>query len=203
MRKIAVNLLVTAAVLAQGAALLTSAKATYLLRYEEVGADVIAEGSGSLDLTDLNLIHSGGLASCFGAWPSQGLACVGPLSIAVDTYQGFVGPTSFGSGGLHLATSGSGDFTGIVPLAGNLHPPGGYISGDALFGEATFAGADFQDLGLTPGTYIWSWGNGPHADTFTVEIGVPEPSTWALLLAGLGALGLVGHRRTRKARPIG
>jgi hypothetical protein len=75
---------------------------------------------------------------------------VGPLSIPGDTYQGFVGPTSFGPGGLQLATSGSGDFTGIVPLPGNLHPPGGYTSGDASFGELTFANTDFQELGLTP-----------------------------------------------------
>jgi hypothetical protein len=42
-----------------------------------------------------------------------------------------------------------------------------------------------------------------HADTFTVQVGVPEPSSWALLLAGFGALGLVGYRRTRKAEALG
>jgi PEP-CTERM motif len=82
-------------------------------------------------------------------------------------------------------------------------PPGGYISGDWLSGEATFAGADFEDLGLTPGTYVWSWGAGLHADTFTVQIGVPEPSTWAILMVGFGGVGLVGYRRTRKATAIG
>jgi hypothetical protein len=44
---------------------------------------------------------------------------------------------------------------------------------------------------------------GPHADTFTVQIGVPEPSTWALLLTGFGTLGLVGYRRTRKFQANG
>ena len=44
---------------------------------------------------------------------------------------------------------------------------------------------------------------GPHADTFTVRIGVPEPSTWALLLTEFGTLGLVGYRRTRKFQAIG
>ena len=128
---------------------------------------------------------------------------MGPLSILGDTYQGFVGPTNFGPSDLQLARSESGDFTSIVPLPGNLHPPSGYISGDSLFGEVTFANSDFTSLGLTPGTYVWSWGAGAHADTFTVQIGVPEPSTWALLLAGFGGLGLVGSRRTRKARAIG
>jgi hypothetical protein len=42
-------------------------------------------------------------------------------------------------------------------------------------------------LGLTPGTYDWTWGTGNHADRFTVQIGpaatgVPLPkSAWAAL----------------------
>ena len=43
----------------------------------------------------------------------------------------------------------------------------------------------------------------PHADTFTVQIGVPEPSTWALLLTEFGTLGLIGYRRSRKAQAAG
>jgi len=30
---------------------------------------------------------------------------------------------------------------------------------------------------------------------------VPEPSTWALLLSGFGALGVAGWRRSRRALP--
>ncbi len=163
-------------------------------QYEEVGADVIAEGSGSLDLTDLTLTRSGDATSCFGVVAAQGLACVGPLSIPADTYQGFVGPTSFGSGGLHLATSGAGDFTGIVPLVGNLHPPGGYMSGDSLFGEATFAGADFEDLGLTPGRLRLELGR-RRARRY-----VYGPGRRARAL-DLGALG-GGTRRPRTGRPL-
>ena len=198
MRKQALNLRVAAAVMGQGVAITTSAEAAHVINYQEVGADVIATGSGSLDVTDLKFVESDAAGTCSEIDPSQGFACT------VDTYQGFAGPTSFGPGGIHVATSGSGDFTGIVPLAGNLHPPGGYTSGHSLFGGMTLANTNFQDLGLTPGTYVWSWGTGPDADTFTVQVGAPEPSTWALLLAGFGALGLVGwDRGTRKAEAIG
>jgi hypothetical protein len=202
MRKQALNLLVAAAIMGQGIAITTSAKAAYLLKYEEVGADVIAKGSGSVDKTDLSFVGSG-VGSCFEVNGLFALACVGPHSIDIDTYRGFVGPLSFGPGQNNLATSGSGDFTGIIGRSGFLDLPGGYVSKAMLVGEASFANSDFQDLGLTPGTYVWSWGTGSDADTFTVQIGVPEPSTWALTLAGFGALGLVGYRRTRKAQAIG
>jgi hypothetical protein len=35
----------------------------------------------------------------------------------------------------------------------------------------------------------------------TIAAGVPEPSTWAMMLTGFVGLGYVGHRR-RKAGPL-
>lgn len=56
----------------------------------------------------------------------------------------------------------------------------------------TFANRTFATLGLTQGTYIWNWGSGANADTFTLNIGsaaVPEPLTilGAATAAGFGA----------------
>jgi hypothetical protein len=36
----------------------------------------------------------------------------------------------------------------------------------------------------------------------TVFAVIPEPSTWAMMLLGLGGLGLAGYRTSRKARSI-
>ena len=55
-----------------------------------------------------------------------------------------------------------------------------------------FAGQTFASIGLSPGTYAWTWGSGIDADSFTVEIGpaVPEPAS--ALSVGIG---LIGHCR--------
>jgi hypothetical protein len=57
----------------------------------------------------------------------------------------------------------------------------------------TWNSATFASLGLTPGTYVWTWGSGIHADSFTLQIGptngVPETgSTIALMLGAVGTL---------------
>lgn len=68
------------------------------------------------------------------------------------------------------------------------------MSNGATWLDETFAG-----LGLTPGTYVWTWDSG--ADSFTLEIGqTPLPAAFPLFATGLGAMGLLGWRRKRKAQ---
>jgi hypothetical protein len=55
-------------------------------------------------------------------------------------------------------------------------------------------------LGVTPGTYVWTWGS--DADqSFTLEIGpvaTPLPAALPLFACGLGALAFIGKGRKRK-----
>jgi hypothetical protein len=64
----------------------------------------------------------------------------------------------------------------------------------------TFNNATFVSLGVTPGTYIWTWGTGPNQN-FTLQIGpttVPDHgSTVAMLMLALVAL--FGASRLRLA----
>jgi hypothetical protein len=79
-----------------------------------------------------------------------------------------------------------------------------YVSGDGLSDTMTFDNATFATLGVTPGTYKWTWGAVPGVatgdDSFTLQVGVPEPSTWAMMALGFGGLGLAAFRRSAKQR---
>jgi len=75
----------------------------------------------------------------------------------------------------------------------------GYVSGNPLSDTSTYNNATFASLGVTPGTYVWTWGTGTHADSFTLQIGpaaVPEPASLTVLALGLAGLGMA--LRTRR-----
>jgi len=156
------------------------AQAGYVATLEEVGSDVIATGGGPLDL--LGLSSLGLNADQAGMLPLFGTINTGPAPPNVTptaAYGGITGPTSFGSGGLLLfADSGSGDLVGVHGHTGILVVPDGYISGDPLSDTSTYLNQTFAALGVTPGTYVWSWGDGENQN-FTLQIGpvaVPEPA---------------------------
>jgi hypothetical protein len=187
---------------ALGAALLLglpSAEAGYVVTLEQVGGDVVATGSGPLDLRGLSSL---GLdADQAGMLPLFGTIITGPAppNITPTTaYAGISGPTSFGSGGVLLfADSGSGDLVGVHGNTGILVVPDGYVSGDPLSNTATYLNRTFATLTVTPGTYEWTWGTGENQN-FTLTIGpilVPEPASAALLGAALAGLLLAGTIR--------
>ena len=73
---------------------------------------------------------------------------------------------------LRSANTGSGDFVGIQVLwdgHGILIVPQGYVSGAALSDSMTFNNATFASLGVTPGTYVWTWGTGLANQNFTLH----------------------------------
>ena len=75
--------------------------------------------------------------------------------------------------------------------------PPGYLSGAALSDSMTFNNATFASLGVTPGTYLWSWGTGLPNQNFTLIIGgvgAPDGGSTVSLL-GFALLGLVALRR--------
>jgi hypothetical protein len=80
-----------------------------------------------------------------------------------------------------------GDLVGVIGAFGQLDVPVGYVSDGVLSDTSTYAGKTFTSLGVTPGTYKWTWGTGTNQNS-TLDIGtaVPEPSTWAMMLLGLG-----------------
>ncbi|HEX5327186.1 MAG TPA: hypothetical protein VFW75_11005 [Acetobacteraceae bacterium] len=188
------------AVLVIGVGLSASpARAGYTVSLSQQGSNVVATGSGTIDLTGLTPNGSG--ISEGGVGPLHGEINTGPASfVGVSWDTGYTGPTSFGSGGELPASSGSGDTVGIGAFGVDLVVPSGYVSGSALSDTSTYDNQTFASLGVTPGSYVWTWGRGATADSFTLQIGaasVPEPSGAALLALPLGLLMLFGARRRR------
>jgi hypothetical protein len=174
------------------ATLCSRADASLLITIDQVGSNVVATGSGSLDLTDLSEGIPGSID--FGiVGANNGVLVVGPQFLGVvDVYTGISGPSSFGGGSGHQASSGSGGPLGVFGGAPELFVPTAYVSGSALSGTATWDAATIDSLGLTRGIYTYTWGTGAHTDRLTINIGaVPEPSTLVLssiaAIAGLGA----------------
>ena len=168
----------------------------YTVTLEQMGANVVATGSGPINLTGLDFGNSTSTPALVAA--ASGLIQTGPTtSPLVDQYVGFTGPPSFGSGGFHFANTGSGDFVGINADGGVIVVPHGYVSGDPLSSTATWDNASFASLGVTPGTYVWHWGTGLPNQNFTLIIGgvgVPDGGSTVCLL-GFGLLGLTALRR--------
>jgi hypothetical protein len=106
-----------------------SAQAGYVLTLTQQGSNVIASGSGALDLTGLSLNSAGDTVQA-GMNPAFALINTGPTSATtVDLYNGITGPTSFGSGFFTPASNGSGDAVAIQGFDDILIVPGGYVSG--------------------------------------------------------------------------
>jgi VPDSG-CTERM motif len=167
----------------------------YTVTLEQIGSNVVATGSGPINLTGLTLSFPGAISGAV-VFASVGQIETGPASALVDGYTGFAGPTSFGSGGLFFPNTGSGDFVGLdatgVPF---IAVPQGYVSGAALSDSMTFNSATFASLGLTPGTYKWTWGTGLPNQNFTLVIpAVPDGGSTVSLL-GFALLGLAALRR--------
>jgi hypothetical protein len=176
-----------------------SAQAGYIVYLTEQGSDVVATGSGAIDLTGLT---DQGPAQDRGALvPESATIITGPLS-PDEYYTGLTGPTNFGSGFGAVASSNTGDIVGIgfgylgTVYYDLLSVPENYVSGAPLLDTATYANETFSTLGATPGTYEWTWGTGANQN-FTLVIGTaaPEPSTWAMMLLGFAGLGFAGYRR--------
>jgi hypothetical protein len=170
-----------------------------------VGANVVATGSGTLDIKDLTF--SGFDSYTFPADIQSGWGVIRTGSGSETQYftNMFAGPTSFGSDMLDtFANSSSGDYVGIFPETptGTVQVPEGYISGSSLSSTATWDNQTFDTLGVTVGTYTWTWGSGADADSFTLDIvdPVPEPSSLLLVLAlGLVFAGIM-HKRLQTAQ---
>jgi len=173
------------------------AQAGFIVTLEQVGPNVVATGSGAIDLTGLT-----SFGSAFASpemYPAHGIMGTGP-SGSVDVYAGSSGPASFGPGFGGFPSTTSGDSVFLEDFGLGIDVPQGYISGTSLSSGATYSGT-LASLNVTPGTYEWTWGAGPDQN-FTLDAVAPavpdSGSTFGLLFVSL--LALLGALRFRSLR---
>ena len=174
---------------------------------ESVHAQVelnIYESGSNVIATDYGEVSLAGLSLSYGDFPyyqrinaTNGIAAVGGSNVLTDVYSGSISGGSLGSGQNDFnANSSSGNIFGVYGHSFILVPYG-YVSGSVLSGTSTFTNVSLASMGLSLGTYHFSWGGATdQAATVNVET-VPEPSSYALF--GLGALALVVVYRGRLA----
>jgi hypothetical protein len=173
------------------------ARGAVVITIGEQGPNVVLVGSGTLNTDALTLLV-GGYASAV-LQPNIAQFIGGSTFSLVSAYEGVIGPASIGpSSVLYTADVSGGHLVGVI---GGSSPavllvPEDYVSGSALASNATFTGHGLASLGLAEGSYVWTWGSGPTADSLTLNV-IPESSTALITFLGLS---LLLRRQKRNSR---
>ena len=181
------------------------ARAGYIVTLEQVGSDVVATGSGAIDLGGLHFRFHGFAGGPPEIVPFDAIISFLPHLANVDEYRGLAGPTTFGLGHRDefLANTFTGDPVAISAATaslslGEIVVPLGYVSGTPLLSSMTFNNATIGSLGARPGIYEWTWGTRPNQNlTLQIATAPDSGSTLSLLLFGLAPL--LGASRLRLA----
>jgi hypothetical protein len=149
-----------------------------LITILEVGSDVVVSGSGSANTSSLT---SGGTLSVGSViYPSaDNITLLSAGLTQVIEWTGITGIfPDMGSGSFTQSFNRTGTYSlGIMEnYLGNafLYLDEFYVPGTEIGPTtATFTNKSFATLGINTGTYTWTWGSGPTADSFTVQVGEP------------------------------
>ena len=109
----------------------------YTVTLAQMGSNIVATGSGAINLTGLSFIENGSIGP--GINPHVAVIVTGPTASGA-TYNGFTGPTAVGNWVLELPNTSNGDLVGIsnrsTPFPFLLVPQG-YLSNTALSDSMT------------------------------------------------------------------
>ncbi len=189
----------------------TRCDADLTLTFTQNGSEVDESGSGTINTSALTNLTTG--FSSPGMVPSSAFTIVGSSSSPspINGWGGISGPASIGPGGFIVASSGTGQAFGIRFLRLSNHSKQHPVANELCLGlfpfraRRHFRASPLSTLGLTPGTYTYTWGAGVTADSLTVQINPvttvsPEPPTWIMAVAGAGIAGVARWRRRRASR---
>jgi hypothetical protein len=150
------------AALALGALASSNAQAKFVATFQQVGADVVETGKGTLDLTDLG-VPLGAARSVAEIAPNDaviGTVSTGPPGADVNFFRGpTTAPRNFGSGGQTITDLSIGD--PVFMSTTQIGAPADYVFGAPLSNQSFYLDTTFSSLGLTPGAYVYSWALAP------------------------------------------
>lgn len=169
-----------------------AANAAVTINIVQTAGGVVATTSGSLDTTGL-VSAPDGTNSIF--INGERFFFTGKGNTTVNAYAGLVGPF-FGDFTTNGASSSSGTPFGFNLGNNRLYIMQNYVSGAAINAVTNYQFATLDSLSLYVGSYLYTIGS----ERITLNIGqaaaaVPEPATWALMLAGFGLIGFAARRR--------
>ena len=154
-----------------------SASAPMVVTIYNSGSNVVMSASGTVNLSGLTLV-----SSSVGPFGNGGLGInnatfmCGANGSSGTSYSGFTStPSNFGTGTGLANSSGTGQAFGVIfdmtpPYL--LVVPTGYTSGANISSTQTFTGQTLSSLGLTNGTYTYTWSGG----SIDVVVGGPAPT---------------------------
>ena len=176
--------------------------AAMIVNIEEVGSDVVASYTGSIDLTGI------GFNSLGSANTNRIVATVGQVNWqnGVATKASLtdfgknpwtVAPSAFGTGGVFSPDSlsiAAGNAFGFQSNGFYIEPS--YVSGSPISGSMTFENQTLASMGINAGDGIMN-ATFSSGDTLTVNA-VPEPTSIAFLATGGLAVGGLAVARRRR-----
>jgi hypothetical protein len=143
----------------------TSDSAPMTVTIYESGSNVVMSASGTVDLSGLTLVSSSvGPFGGGGLGINNATFVCGANGSSGSSYSGFTSvPSNFGSGSGLANSSGTGQAFGVIFDMAPPHlliVPTGYTSGGNISSTQTFNNTSLSTLGLTNGTYTYTWSGG-------------------------------------------
>lgn len=193
------------------------ANAAAVITIEESGSDVIATLSGSINNWTGSTQSNGSIAASNRMRPALDSGSGQPAFFAATDpnlpspvagfyYTASTIPTDFGTNSTNFAASSSTASTLLFVRASATNPVSiaqSYVLGTPITGVLTWQSQSLQSMGLTQGSYVWSWGDPStpgNGDSITLTV-VPEP---AVVPGVSGSLRLpLDHKHADQAgRPL-
>jgi len=157
-------------------------QAAVTITFSEVGPDVVAVSSGTINTAGFDSLSGFGPLRGFvgGTGIDPSLWCyigIGLPELRVDAYV----ISNWTNDNTDICNTGtqkgslinSGDFVGLYSRSNRtdgIYVPLGYVSGEPISGTSTWPGNTITSLDLIPGTYEYTWGAGEDADSLTLII---------------------------------